>query len=121
MGNDTKFGCTGCGLCCRYVGKAIENASLMPEPYASELKNFPYKAKKDGSCEMLNEDNKCSVYESRPLLCNIQEMFEKYKGQGPMPNDKKEYYLQEAKSCNSMIKQSGYPDNFIVNETQYEN
>lgn len=34
---------------------------------------FPYKTDASGVCEKL-VDGKCSVYEDRPLLCNVKEL-----------------------------------------------
>ena len=59
------FRCTQCGCCCRMVGL---------------LKDFPYKSKADGSCEML-QDNKCLVYETRPSICRVDEQI-KLSGMG---------------------------------------
>lgn len=121
MEADVKFGCTGCGLCCRQVARALANPQAMPEPYKSALKQFPYKAKEDGSCENLLPDNKCAVYEDRPLLCNVDKMFDQHKGKGTIGASKKNYLLLQAKSCNSMINNAGIDKKFIVDETPYLN
>jgi Fe-S-cluster containining protein len=42
-----KFNCNGCGKCC----KAIK-------------------------CPLLTEDNKCSIYDTRPLLCNVEKGYD---------------------------------------------
>ena len=52
--------CDKCGLCCRMI-KNIE-----------ELKPFD---RGDGVCIHLNE-NECSIYDSRPNICNSKYMFE---------------------------------------------
>ena len=63
-----EFPCSSCGACCRRIGSIINN-------YPKDLKEiFPYKWDESGCCEMLTEDNKCKVYYSRPLLCNIDEL-----------------------------------------------
>ena len=79
--------------------------------------DFPYRANKDGSCEKLGEDGKCTVYENRPLVCNISGMFKKFWSIGLT---RKEHYLVEAKSCNSLIRENGLPDKFLVDESQYQ-
>lgn len=38
-----------------------------------ESLDFPFKDM-NGVCEML-KDNKCSIYETRPTVCNTEEMF----------------------------------------------
>lgn len=59
-----KFLCDKCGLCCRNI-KGI-----------GELKNFD---RGDGVCKYLNEKtNLCEIYENRPLICRVDEMYEKY-------------------------------------------
>lgn len=114
-----KFGCTGCGLCCRFVKQALENPNKAPEPYRTELKKFPYTAKEDGSCEKLI-NNKCSVYEDRPLICRIDDLYDKY-AETHFKVSRKDYHLREAQSCNSMMKQRNYPKNLLVDEKQYRN
>ena len=44
-----KFKCDGCGLCCKAV-----------------------------NCEHLNSDNKCTIYDSRPAMCNVDKGYEMY-------------------------------------------
>ena len=66
------FECTGCELCCKEIGHII--GSIAPMEWMQKATDeFPYKANADGSCEKLI-DNKCSVYDDRPLLCNIERM-----------------------------------------------
>jgi Fe-S-cluster containining protein len=66
------FNCTGCGLCCQKIAKVL--VTPMPTTWMQEAVDaFPYKGDENGVCEKL-VDNKCSVYEDRPLLCNIERM-----------------------------------------------
>jgi Fe-S-cluster containining protein len=66
------FNCTGCGLCCTKIGKI--KATPMPVAWMqAAVDAFPYESDETGACEKL-VDNKCSVYENRPLLCNIERM-----------------------------------------------
>lgn len=65
-----EFNCTACGLCCTQIGKLIATRE--------EFKNFPYKTDEKGKCEKLNDDGKCSVYESRPDICRVDKTHEKY-------------------------------------------
>ena len=117
MEEEKKFSCTGCGMCCRFVGDALKYSDKAEEPHRTELKKFPFKAKKDGSCENLI-DNKCSVYEDRPLICRVDDMYDKYKDTH-FKTSRKAYHLKEAQSCNSMIKQAKIDKKFLVDETQY--
>lgn len=43
------FKCDGCGLCCKSV-----------------------------NCEHLTTDNKCSIYDTRPDICNVDKGYEMY-------------------------------------------
>ncbi len=54
------FQCDKCGECCR---------NLHRSPAYKDLHDG------DGICRYL-EDNLCSIYESRPLLCRIQESYD---------------------------------------------
>lgn len=58
------FNCDKCGLCCMQVGKS---------PIYAELDRG------DGVCLYLNETTMlCTIYEKRPLLCNIDETYHEY-------------------------------------------
>lgn len=51
------FACSGCGACCRRV--------------AALRLNWP--VKQDGSCVHLTDDDRCAIYETRPLICRVDE------------------------------------------------
>ncbi|MCQ2372978.1 MAG: YkgJ family cysteine cluster protein [Phascolarctobacterium sp.] len=56
------FKCDCCGLCCRHV-----NLNSM---YTSFDRG-------DGVCKFLDlESNLCTIYKERPLLCNVDAMYE---------------------------------------------
>lgn len=90
------FPCTGCGQCCRRI------SGLVGKP------SFPYKAKDDGSCEMLTADNKCSIYDTRPEVCRVDKMIEK------AGMDKERAYKMTAELCNLWIDEAGLPESFKV-------
>lgn len=52
------FECTKCGACCRNVTNI---------PGLGEM------ALDDGRCRNLQDDNSCSIYETRPLLCRVDD------------------------------------------------
>lgn len=83
------FPCTGCGLCCQGIDE-------LKRAYPS----FPYKAKADGSCEKLI-DGRCSVYESRPEVCNIDRMAKK------LGVELGEYHRRSAEACNALMEEAG--------------
>jgi Fe-S-cluster containining protein len=64
-----RFPCTGCGACCRVINRyeRILEREDDTNPYY-----FPYQWDETGRCENLNDDNKCRIYETRPLICNVE-------------------------------------------------
>jgi Fe-S-cluster containining protein len=60
--NKKPFPCIHCGLCCR---------TLKNVPEAAHLHNG------NGVCTYL-EGNLCTIYETRPLICNIEAMYVAY-------------------------------------------
>lgn len=56
------FQCDQCGKCCEKVGSS---------------KLYRFLADSAGKCKYLN-DNKCSIYDQRPLICRVDEMYEHY-------------------------------------------
>lgn len=109
MEEKIKFACSGCGSCCSRVGEALSHLRPL---------GFPYNANEDGSCEMLTEDKKCSVYENRPLVCRIDRMYNKYhKKTG---KSRKEMYREEAIICNKFQEKDGIDKSFRIDLKQYE-
>lgn len=85
---DKLFPCKQCGNCCKRVGEAINRGLI-----------FPYKVKEDGSCEMLNKDNKCEVYDSRPVFCNISELAK------ILNRNIEEFYKENMEFCEKFTKE----------------
>jgi len=96
------FPCTGCGCCCKRVG--------LVKPFLTE-KEFPYNADENGVCEKLI-DNKCSIYDNRPDVCNIYKMALK----SSLPIE--EYYNISVKACNDFMDNDNVPLNFRINGIQ---
>ncbi len=106
---EIKFPCSGCGMCCRKIGSLSMEDKIKLE--------FPYEAKEDGSCEKLDENGKCSIYESRPSICSVERTYEKFhKNNG---RTKKEVFLSESIICNSMIKQAKLDEKYLIDLTYY--
>lgn len=107
-----KFPCAGCGICCTKVDvlvDAVNNGALKKE-------DFPHDCDDTGRCEMLGEDNKCKVYDKRPLLCNIEAMFDHEDFErlmGVKKGKKKDYYLENAQMCNTWMKEEDYKGDLI--------
>jgi len=102
-----KFPCTGCGQCCSRIQNLKEFSDKLAEEKNMPDISFPY-GNKDGVCEKLI-DNKCSVYEDRPLICSVDKMQEILKINRPL------FYKMNADICNSFIKESGMDESFLIN------
>jgi uncharacterized protein len=56
------FNCWNCGACCKLCNKV------------EELRHLD---RGDGTCIHLTEENKCSIYETRPEICNTKIQYAK--------------------------------------------
>jgi Fe-S-cluster containining protein len=73
-------------------------SSPAPFPYLiGPTRDFPYKAKENGHCEKLI-DNRCSVYDDRPLLCNVERLADETN----MPMNKTTWYAMNYAGCNTL-------------------
>lgn len=90
------FKCDKCGLCCRN----LKGVSL----YADLDRG-------DGVCKYL-EGNLCGIYNERPLLCRVDECYDKFFKD---KFTKEEYYELNYKVCNN-LKQNNYVSNNIKQE-----
>lgn len=106
------FPCTGCGECCKRVGAVLANHTLDNTPIGKLLKIFPYSTNEQGHCEMLVND-RCSVYENRPLICNVRRMTEVFYSDDPAG-----HYLDSAESCNRMIEEADLDPAYKINIEQ---
>jgi Fe-S-cluster containining protein len=71
--NTLKFNCTQCGACCRAL-----------------------------NCQYLTKDNLCSIYEQRPLICNIDKGYEVWFKD---LMSKEEFYKLNEKHCKTLQEQ----------------
>lgn len=81
------FECNKCGACC-------SNLNL----------NSLYKEldRGDGYCTYYNINTKlCNIYDSRPSICRIDEMYEKY---FKTLMSKDDYYKQNNEACKKLMK-----------------
>ena len=94
------FPCTGCGACCRRISQAVlyHNIKDVNNPLY-----FPYSWDSFGVCEMLGEDNKCTVYDKRPLICNIKSYAE-YMG-----HDLNQFMSFNIHYCNKLMDLDNLP------------
>lgn len=80
---DMGFNCTMCGMCCKKIGQAVEASKILVSRGSEDeqiigIANFPFKCDETGKCEMLGDGNICKVYDNRPLICNVEKLYEKY-------------------------------------------
>ena len=74
------WSCDCCGLCCRHVGRfALMRDYALP----------------DGSCKHL-VDNKCEIYDHRPVICNVSEMYKLFFKERMSET---EYYAIQEQAC----------------------
>lgn len=79
------FYCDKCGLCCRNVNNSEIYKDL---------------DRGDGVCKYLNEiTNLCKVYDERPLICNVDKMYDTYFSE---KINRDEYYTLNYKACNEL-------------------
>ena len=77
------FPCSACGLCCQHIGTV------------EELKAYD---RGNGVCKYYDVSSRqCSIYEERPLICRIDEM---YSIQYSKTFTKEDFYRENAKVCN---------------------
>ena len=100
QGKLESFECTKCGACCKSIA------------HIDELKDFD---SGDGVCRHLDiATNECKIYDKRPLVCRVDEMFEKYFSS---VLSKAEFYKLNAKCCNILQKQQGISEKFRIKIT----
>lgn len=79
-----RFKCTGCGECCRHISKILPDFDLG-----------------DGVCCHLDPSGKCDIYETRPLICRVEDFWEKCL-RGKI--SKEDWYETNYKSCDDLKK-----------------
>lgn len=90
-----EYPCTACGCCCRKV-VAIEG--VFPAEWVGD----------DGVCVKLGEDNRCSIYETRPECCRVGYMLD------VSGLTEREYKEATAKLCNALMKEMGVTGKDVV-------
>lgn len=118
MFND-EFPCTGCSLCCQSVGRIHSDALSYPKSsilYRAAA-SFPYSWDESGCCTML-KDNLCSVYSSRPLLCNVKEISKEIASE--LNSSVSSVYSLTATACNDLISAYGLDPGFMIDPAQFD-
>lgn len=104
-----KMPCIGCGLCCTIVGRHFENYDKAPKYMQKALDDFPYEVREDGTCEKLGENMLCTVYDNRPIACDMEKLYSMGKKELGVP--RKEYYaVLNYTGCFPLIEEKGTPE-----------
>lgn len=114
-----EFPCTGCSLCCRSVSRIHSDALAYPKSsilHRAAL-SFPYSWDDTGCCSML-KDNLCSVYSSRPLLCNVKEISREIALE--LNSNVNAVYALTATACNNLISSYGLDPGFMIDQDQFK-
>lgn len=83
------YDCKCCGECCRHV-------NTIPQ-----MKLYD---RGDGVCKYLRTDNKCSIYATRPGICNGKYVYENYFSHMTV----KEFHQMVATYCKKIRKDNGF-------------
>ena len=85
------FPCNHCGACCRNLGNSPLYAQL---------------DRGDGICCHLNTSNNlCGIYETRPEICRVADMFSAFEGHLTWP----EYVDLNQRCCDALRMQTSDP------------
>ena len=66
------------------------------------IAEFPYKAKENGHCEKFH-NNLCTVYEDRPLMCNIERAADEL----DLGMTKEQWFNINYKGCELLQQEAG--------------
>lgn len=111
--DDIRFKCTECGSCCKN-----ENLHLINKEY------WGLEVTEEGHCANLTQDGKCKIYDSRPLICRVEDIYynlEKIKEVEPRLYNqfaqfrtKTEFYIDINKKCNTLMDIYGVDSSFKI-------
>lgn len=76
----------------------------------------------DGACVYL-KDNLCSIYDTRPELCNMEKMWVKRNRELDLEVrgiTKKDYFKLNNEVCNQMIKEDELDEKYLINLEEYD-
>jgi Fe-S-cluster containining protein len=99
----SNFKCSGCGACCLFAGGKLG----LPE-------------REDGACAHLANDNKtCTIYESRPSVCRVDEGYFKIKKYIPFLAQKT-YNKINTRICHVLINKYNLDNKYKVKLKEYD-
>lgn len=86
-----------CGMCCRDVKRYKEEVyPALKKILGDKIPEFDIE-ETGGVCINLNEDNRCMIYDWRPIICNTEKMFDMLSEVLEIP--KSELYNAQTLSC----------------------
>ena len=111
------FICTRCGMCCKLIGQIKKSVEKYPVWMQEVINDFNEDIDENGVCVHLQEDNTCDIYDTRPLLCNIDAIYDKYH---TYLYSRVEWYRQNTRHCNELIHLFGMDEKYLVDIKQYD-
>lgn len=108
-----KFPCTSCGCCCKKLKIALDNSKNSIHPgMIKAAEDFPYDWDENGSCVMLDKNNQCSVYETRPLFCRADDLGKVFGFENQ--TELKEWRILYAKACNAIMDEQNISKEYRI-------
>ena len=95
------FLCSKCGACCILAGS---------------LYGLPDRG--DGACAYLDDNDLCSIYEDRPLICRVSDLGKTIKKD--KDGDLKDWYIESTKACHLLIDELGLDDKYKIDIKEYD-
>ena len=86
-----KFLCSSCGACCQAI-----------------------------SCPYLSEDNRCTIYDTRPDICNVEKQWQIKGGENQHDQDAKlSYLIENTLACHRLIDLMGLSEDYKIDILDY--
>ena len=101
-----EFKCTACGACCKRAGL-----------WGGAKHGLPIK--EDGSCGHL-KGKLCSIYDKRPLICQVRELNEYNKKLYPDFDIKQAYIDHTINVCHKLIDEDGLDESYKIDIKEYD-
>ena len=98
-----EFPCSQCGECCRNIS------------HIDELKAFDNGS---GVCVNLADDNSCNIYTSRPTICRVDLVYDKYFAS---ISSWEEFLQKNAEACNQLQIAAKLPIKYQIDVTHLIN
>lgn len=71
------------------------------------------------ACIYLGQDKLCTIYETRPTLCNVEAMFDVHKKKKPELT-LKQHYARNNELCNEWIEEDSLDPSYKINIKAYD-